>query len=147
MTAVIEVEGLTRRYGSLAAVDDATFTLQANTIHGLLGRNGAGKTTLMQLLTGQEFASSGTIRVFGESPVENSGVLQHISFIKESQRYPEDFRPKHVLRSAPSRTGTPSSPTGSSTTSGCPSTRASRSSPAASSRPSASSSGSPPGPR
>jgi ABC-2 type transport system ATP-binding protein len=101
MTAVIEVDGLTRRYGSLAAVDDATFSLEANTIHGLLGRNGAGKTTLMQLLTGQEFASSGTIRVFGESPVENASVLQHISFIKESQRYPEDFRPKHVLRSAP----------------------------------------------
>jgi ABC-2 type transport system ATP-binding protein len=101
MTAVIEVDGLTRRYGSLAAVDDATFTLEANTIHGLLGRNGAGKTTLMQLLTGQEFASSGTIRVFGQSPVENASVLQHVSFIKESQRYPEDFRPKHVLRSAP----------------------------------------------
>ena len=101
MTAVIEVDGLTRRYGSLAAVDDATFTLKANTIHGLLGRNGAGKTTLMQLLTGQEFASSGSIRVFGENPVENAGVLQHVSFIKESQRYPDDFRPKHVLRSAP----------------------------------------------
>jgi ABC-2 type transport system ATP-binding protein len=55
----------------------------------------------MQLLTGQEFASSGTIRVFGQSPVENASVLQHVSFIKESQRYPEDFRPKHVLRSAP----------------------------------------------
>ncbi|HQJ34177.1 MAG TPA: ABC transporter ATP-binding protein, partial [Rhodoglobus sp.] len=101
MTAVIEVDGLTRRYGRLAAVDDATFTLEGNRIHGLLGRNGAGKTTLMQLLTGQEFASSGTIRVFGQSPVENAGVLQHVSFIKESQRYPEDFRPKHVLRSAP----------------------------------------------
>jgi len=101
MTAVIEVDGLTRRYGRLAAVDDATFTLEGNRIHGLLGRNGAGKTTLMQLLTGQEFASSGTIRVFGQSPVENASVLQHVSFIKESQRYPEDFRPKHVLRSAP----------------------------------------------
>jgi ABC-2 type transport system ATP-binding protein len=101
MTAVIEVDGLTKTYGSLTAVDNATFALEGNVIHGLLGRNGAGKTTLMQLLTGQEFANRGTISVFGQSPVENASVLQHVSFIKESQRYPEDFRPRHVLRSAP----------------------------------------------
>ncbi|MEP6481685.1 MAG: ABC transporter ATP-binding protein [Rhodoglobus sp.] len=101
MTAVIEVEHLTRRYRDVTAVNDATFSVEENKIYGLLGRNGAGKTTLMQLLTGQEFASDGTIRVFGESPVENADVLQNISFIKESQRYPEDFRPRHVFASAP----------------------------------------------
>lgn len=101
MTAVIEVQGLTKRYRDVTAVDDATFTVAENKIYGLLGRNGAGKTTLMQLLTGQEFASKGSISVFGESPVENAGVLQNISFIKESQRYPDDFRAKHVFASAP----------------------------------------------
>jgi ABC-2 type transport system ATP-binding protein len=83
------------------AVADASFALEENRIHGLLGRNGAGKTTLMQLLTGQEFATRGTIEVFGESPVENARVLDNVCFIKESQRYPDDFRVKHVLRSAP----------------------------------------------
>lgn len=101
MTAIVEVSGLTRRFRSVTAVNDATFSVEENTICGLLGRNGAGKTTLMQLLTGQDFASSGDIRVFGESPVENAGVLQRVCFIKESQRYPEDFQPKHVFRSAP----------------------------------------------
>ena len=101
MTNVIEVTGLTKRFGSLTAVDDATFTVAENKIYGLLGRNGAGKTTLMQLLTGQDFATSGSIKVFGQSPVENAKVLQNISFIKESQRYPDDFRAKHVFRSAP----------------------------------------------
>ncbi|CAN5237569.1 ABC transporter ATP-binding protein [soil metagenome] len=101
MSAVIEVQGLTKRYRDVTAVDDATFSVEENKIYGLLGRNGAGKTTLMQLLTGQEFASRGSISVFGESPVENAAVLQNISFIKESQRYPDDFRPKHVLASAP----------------------------------------------
>jgi ABC-2 type transport system ATP-binding protein len=101
MTTVIEVENLTKRYGSLAAVDDVTLSVRENTIYGLLGRNGAGKTTLMSLLTGQEFATSGRIRVLGESPVENAHVLQRLSFIKESQRYPDDFRVKHVFRSAP----------------------------------------------
>ncbi len=100
MSAVVEVEGLTRRFGSLAAVNDATFRVEQNQIYGLLGRNGAGKTTLMQLLTGQEFATAGSIRVFGENPVENAPVLQNTCFIKESQKYPEDFQPRHVFTSA-----------------------------------------------
>jgi ABC-2 type transport system ATP-binding protein len=101
MTSVVEVTNLTKRFGSVTAVDDASFTLRENAITGLLGRNGAGKTTLMQLLTGQEFATKGTINVFGASPVERAGVLQHVCFIKESQKYPDDFRVKHVFKSAP----------------------------------------------
>ncbi|CAN5320892.1 ABC transporter ATP-binding protein [soil metagenome] len=101
MTTVIEARGLSRHYGKVKAVDDVTFTLDENRIHGLLGRNGAGKTTLMSLLTGQEFASAGTIEVFGQSPVENASVLERTAFIKESQRYPDDYRAKHVFRSAP----------------------------------------------
>src|SRR5690554_6218121 len=100
MTSIIEVEGLTKHYRGVTAVDDATFALQGPAIHGLLGRNGAGKTTLMQLISGQEFASSGTIRVFGESPVENPDVLGRMCFIKESQVYPDGFKAPHVLRAA-----------------------------------------------
>ncbi len=101
MTAAIDVTGLTRRFGSLRAVDDVTFSVQEGVICGLLGRNGAGKTTLMQLLTGQDFATGGSITVFGQSPVENASVLQDVCFIKESQKYPDDFKVKHVLKSAP----------------------------------------------
>jgi ABC-2 type transport system ATP-binding protein len=101
MSAVVEASHLTRRFGDTTAVDDVSFSVQKNTIHGLLGRNGAGKTTLMQLLTGQDFATRGEIRVFGEHPVENSGVLKNVCFIKESQRYPDDFKPRHVFTSAP----------------------------------------------
>jgi ABC-2 type transport system ATP-binding protein len=101
MNAVIEVSGLTKRFRQVTAVDDASFSVEENTIYGLLGRNGAGKTTMMQLLTGQDFLTSGSISVFGENPVENAGVLSNVCFIKESQKYPDDFRPKHVFRSAP----------------------------------------------
>lgn len=101
MTAAIEATGVTRRFGSLRAVDDVTFSIEEGAICGLLGRNGAGKTTLMQLLTGQDFVSGGSISVFGQSPVENASVLQNVCFIKESQKYPEDFKVKHVLKSAP----------------------------------------------
>jgi ABC-2 type transport system ATP-binding protein len=101
MTAVAEVRDLTKHYGKVHAVDGVSFTLEQNRIYGLLGRNGAGKTTLMSLLTAQEFATSGTLEVFGHSPVEYAGVLEQTAFIKESQKYPEDFRVKHVFKSAP----------------------------------------------
>lgn len=100
MSAVIEVQNLSKHFGKVDAVSDVTFTLEPDRIYGLLGRNGAGKTTLMQLLTGQDFASSGSIRLFGASPVENARVLEQTAFIKESQRYPEDFKAKHVFRTA-----------------------------------------------
>lgn len=98
---VVSVSGLTKRFGSVTAVDSVNFEVRENTIYGLLGRNGAGKTTLMQLLTGQDFATSGTINVFGASPVENAEVLSNVCFIKESQKYPDEFRAKHVFKSAP----------------------------------------------
>jgi ABC-2 type transport system ATP-binding protein len=101
MTTVVEVTDLSKHYGKVHAVDGVSFSLEENRIYGLLGRNGAGKTTLMSLLTAQEFASGGSIEVFGHSPVENAGVLERTAFIRESQRYPEDFRVKHVFRSAP----------------------------------------------
>jgi len=101
MSAVAEVVDLTKHYGKVHAVESVSFTLDENRIYGLLGRNGAGKTTLMSLLTAQEFATSGSVTLFGEAPLENAAVLGQTAFIKESQKYPEDFRVKHVLRSAP----------------------------------------------
>jgi ABC-2 type transport system ATP-binding protein len=101
MTSVIEARGLTKKYGKFTAVDGVDLSIEENRIYGLLGRNGAGKTTIMQLLTAQVFASSGSISVFGESPVENADVLGRICFIKESQTYPDEFKPKHVFASAP----------------------------------------------
>ena len=101
MTAIIEARNLTKTFGSTTAVDSVSFTIEENRIYGLLGRNGAGKTTVMNLLTGQDFATSGEIRVFGSNPVENAQVLQNLSFIKESQKYPDAFQVRHVLASAP----------------------------------------------
>ena len=98
---VVSVRNLSKRFGSFTAVDTVSFDVDENKIYGLLGRNGAGKTTVMQLLTGQQFASSGSALVFGEVPAENSRVLERICFIKESQKYPDDFTVRHVLKSAP----------------------------------------------
>ncbi|WP_353809330.1 ABC transporter ATP-binding protein [Agromyces sp. SYSU T00194] len=101
MTAVIATDGLSRRYGDVHAVDDVSISVAEHGIVGLLGRNGAGKTTLMQLLTGQDFPTGGTATVFGERPLENARVLSRVCFVKESQRYPDEFRGRHVLKAAP----------------------------------------------
>src|SRR5690606_17610099 len=69
-------------------------------IYGLLGRNGAGKTTLMSILTAQNFASSGTVKVFGEHPYENTHVLDRICFVREGQKYPDDATPRHAFTAA-----------------------------------------------
>jgi ABC-2 type transport system ATP-binding protein len=97
---VVSATGLTKRYGDVTALADVSFTLEENTIYGLLGRNGAGKTTLMQLITGQNLATSGTLDVFGEHPYENERTLSNVVFIKESQKYPGVYKVRHVLAMA-----------------------------------------------
>ncbi|NBD23295.1 ABC transporter ATP-binding protein [Paenibacillus glycinis] len=100
MNAIVEAKRLTKSYGSFTAVNDVSFTIEANKIYGLLGRNGAGKTTIMHLITAQLFASGGELLVFGEEPFENNKVLKQTCFIKESQKYPDTFRVKDVLETA-----------------------------------------------
>jgi ABC-2 type transport system ATP-binding protein len=100
MTHAIEVKNLTKRYRDLVAVDDVSFTIEKDTIYGLLGRNGAGKTTVMSILTAQNFATAGHVSVFGEKPYENARVLSRMCFVRESQKYPDDAKPSHAFRSA-----------------------------------------------
>lgn len=97
MNNIVEVKGLTKRYRDVTAVNNVGFTLEPNKIYGLLGRNGAGKTTIMHLLTAQASATSGEIKVFGEHPYENNRVLSRLCFVKESQRYPDQYRVMDVL--------------------------------------------------
>lgn len=100
MTAVIEVTDLTKRYRDTLALDRVSLTIERDRIYGLLGRNGAGKTTLMSILTAQNFASGGDVRVFGENPYENERVLARLCFVRESQRYPDDATAAHAFRVA-----------------------------------------------
>jgi branched-chain amino acid transport system ATP-binding protein len=66
MTALLEVNGLTKRFGGLTAVKDVTFKLEKGELTGILGPNGAGKTTLFNLLTGFIPPTNGTVMFNGE---------------------------------------------------------------------------------
>ncbi|GIO68800.1 ABC transporter ATP-binding protein [Paenibacillus sp. FSL M7-1455] len=97
MNRIVEVNRLNKTYGSETVIQDVSFTIEENKIYGLLGRNGAGKTTIMHMITAQLFPSGGELKVFGEHPYENNRVLTRMSFIKESQKYPDVFRIADVL--------------------------------------------------
>ncbi|MCI6926647.1 MAG: ABC transporter ATP-binding protein, partial [Butyricicoccus porcorum] len=62
---MIQVNGLTRRYGDIAAVSDLSFSVAEGEIIGFLGPNGAGKTTTMNMITGCLRATAGTVTVDG----------------------------------------------------------------------------------
>jgi ABC-2 type transport system ATP-binding protein len=63
--APVRVEGLSKRYGRLLAVDGLSFSLSPGTVTGFLGPNGAGKTTTLRLLLGLARPTAGEARVFG----------------------------------------------------------------------------------
>ncbi len=64
---VLEVRGMTRRFGGLVAVDNISFGVRQGEIFGLIGPNGAGKTTLFNLMTGLTPASSGSLLYRGRN--------------------------------------------------------------------------------
>ncbi len=66
MTKILEVENLTKIYGSYTAVDHISFSLEKGQILGFLGPNGAGKTTTIQMLLGISTVEGGSIKYFGK---------------------------------------------------------------------------------
>jgi ABC-2 type transport system ATP-binding protein len=78
---VIEVEGLTKRFGSTLAVDDLTFSVKPGTVTGFLGPNGAGKSTTMRAILGLVRPTAGSTAILGrqyrelDEPVQRVGAL------------------------------------------------------------------------
>ena len=82
---MIEVQNLSKSYGTVTAVDRISFTVQKGEILGFLGPNGAGKTTTMRVLTGYLPASSGTARVAGFDVFDQSlEVRRRIGYLPEN---------------------------------------------------------------
>lgn len=91
MTALIEIEHLTKRFGAFTAVDDVSFSVGRGEVLGFLGPNGAGKSTTMRMLAGFMTPTSGTARICGEDVVENPvAAKRHLGFLPEgAPTYPE----------------------------------------------------------
>jgi ABC-2 type transport system ATP-binding protein len=63
--AVVSVQGLTKRYGDVLAVDEVSFTLASGTVTGFLGPNGAGKSTTLRMLLGLAEPTAGSALIDG----------------------------------------------------------------------------------
>jgi ABC-2 type transport system ATP-binding protein len=83
-TPVVSVQGLTKRYGNVHAVDGLTFSVQPGTITGFLGPNGSGKSTTLRLLLGLAQPTSGEALVFGQRYADLDHPASRVGAVLES---------------------------------------------------------------
>ncbi len=80
-TPIVEVRGLTKRFGDFTAVDGVSFEVRQGEILGLLGPNGAGKTTTIQMLLGMITPTAGSIHMFGlDLAKHREEILSQVNF-------------------------------------------------------------------
>jgi ABC-2 type transport system ATP-binding protein len=90
---MIEVRGLTKRYGQTVAVEDLTFTVRPGRVTGFLGPNGAGKSTTMRMILGLDAPTRGSVTVNGRAYREHAAPLREVGALL-------DARSVHPARSA-----------------------------------------------
>jgi ABC-2 type transport system ATP-binding protein len=81
---VIEVEGLSKKFGSTIAVDDLTFSVHPGKVTGFLGPNGAGKSTTMRAILGLVRPTAGTTAVLGRRYSELADPARHVGTLLET---------------------------------------------------------------
>jgi ABC-2 type transport system ATP-binding protein len=99
MTTLVEVDAVSRRYGSTIALDNVSLRAEVGLVYGLVGANGAGKTTLIKHLLGLLRPQRGRVRVFGLDPVRDPvSVLRRVGYLSEQRDLPEWMRLEELLR-------------------------------------------------
>lgn len=96
--AAVVAEKLTKRYGSLTAVEDLSFSVAPGEVVGFLGPNGAGKSTTMRILSGTMSGTSGRASIWGVSvALDPAGAKRHLAYMPENNPLPEDLRVEEYL--------------------------------------------------
>jgi ABC-2 type transport system ATP-binding protein len=99
MAAIIQTEGLTRRYGAQTAVDGLTLEIQEGEIFGFLGPNGAGKTTTILMLLGLTEPTAGRARVLGVDPTHDPLLIKRqVGYLPENVGFYDDMTGRENLR-------------------------------------------------
>jgi ABC-2 type transport system ATP-binding protein len=106
---VIEVAGLTKRYGSTTAVDALSFRAEPGRVTGFLGPNGAGKTTTLRILVGLLHATSGSATITGRRYAELPEPGRTVGAILEANAFHPGRRGRDHLRTLARATGVPES--------------------------------------
>ena len=88
---VIEVEGLTVTYDDFVAVRDLSFEVRPGELYALLGTNGAGKTSTLEVVEGHRRSASGTVRIFGGSPLDRRAVRPRMGIMLQESGFSPDL--------------------------------------------------------
>ena len=98
MTAVIQLNSLTKNYGKVNALQGVNLSIESGTIFGFLGPNGAGKSTTIRILMGFIKPTSGTATVFGLDSWQHSTALKaRIGFVPDTIRFGKSFTGRSFL--------------------------------------------------
>ena len=90
--SIIEVRGMTKRFGELTAVDHVDLTVRAGEIYGFLGPNGSGKTTFLRMLCGLLHADDGSGRVLGHDVIaESEAIKREVGYMTQRFSFWEDL--------------------------------------------------------
>jgi ABC-2 type transport system ATP-binding protein len=82
---MIEVRGLTKRYGSTLAVNDLSVMVHPGAVTGFLGPNGAGKTTTMRMILGLDYPSAGTVTIHGQPYAQLASPMREVGALLEAR--------------------------------------------------------------
>ena len=91
MTAMLEVEGVTKRYGALTVADDVSFAVPEGEALGIIGPNGAGKSTLFNLIAGTVPVDAGRIRLGGRDVTRAPAAARCLAGVGRSFQIPQPF--------------------------------------------------------
>jgi ABC-2 type transport system ATP-binding protein len=105
--AAITIQGLTKRFGPVVAVDDLSFEVDQGTVVGFLGPNGAGKTTTLRTLLGLVTPTAGRARIDGRPYRELTDPVHHVGAVQEASSFHPGRRAHHHLRVIATAAGLP----------------------------------------
>lgn len=98
MMTAIELQDVSKRYGTVSALDGLSLTVDDDELFGVLGPNGAGKTTMLEILTGQIVPDAGRVTVLGLDPVaEPIAVRRRIGILPERESPPSFLTPREYF--------------------------------------------------
>jgi ABC-2 type transport system ATP-binding protein len=105
--AAIEIQGLSKRFGEIAAVDDLSFTAREGAVTGFLGPNGSGKTTTLRMLLGLVAATSGAATIDGRPYGQLAEPFRHVGAVLEATSFHPGRRARQHLRVLATAAGLP----------------------------------------
>jgi ABC-2 type transport system ATP-binding protein len=96
--AIVEVRGLTVRYGRVRVLDDVSLSVARGSVYALLGRNGVGKSSLLRCLLGQQKPTAGEARLFGRDAWRfRQSLMERVGYVPEEPDAPPELSARELV--------------------------------------------------